>query len=582
MTLRRVPAAAYALLVAALLAAATAADASAEATWRLEQPAAPPPTPGAAPAPFPVPLGQIGDIAFARQNRGALITAGNGPVEKGVYIYDGAAWRQFATVCGGSPGRLAWAGPDVLWTVSDQRPGQRSTLPLSFDDRSLCRFAGGRVEASYATPQGRPDSYQPMRAAACRAAGDCWFGGELLPIPPPFGAFHLRWDGTALTAVPSAAAPVNDDPAHAVVDVAVYQDGYVESVAVRTDDPVNPAAPGHEQTPALLHLLGTDLSAPFLPLPLPLDLGRTPSGAVIRPADLAGFRLAADGDVLWAISGAASDRAHVVAMRLLPGGVTEQVAFGPSSPFPFGTRVTDVAAEPGTGAVWVAYVAPDAPGDSAQVARIDADGTVGRIDLVPALGDPIGPKGTASRIACPAAGDCWLATSRGWLFHLTDGTPAARDTDPAFAGPITVRPPDGGVPFQPPVDLPVDDSLRNQLPAEEPPNGGDEPAQRTSRRARRPRPLVSDVDTDLVRGTTTLAVTFRLSAKARVRVVARRRGAIVARTPVRRLGKGRHRLRLRLDRRRWPTRLAIDAKPLRGAARGASLVSAPALRGAAR
>lgn len=550
-----------ALLAACALPAVTAASAAADATWRLEQPAAPPPPGGVAPAPFPVPLGAIGDIAFASPNRGVLTTAGNGPVEKGLYAYDGVAWHQLATVCGGTGGSVAFAGRDELWAVADQRPGQRSTVPLNFDRRSLCRIAGGRVVASYATPQGRPDSYRALDAAACAGPGDCWFGGELLPTPPPFGAFRLRWDGSAITPVPSALAPVNDDPAHAVVDMAVHEGGVIESVAIRAGDPQNPAAPDVEGAPVWLHLLGADLSAPLSPLPLPVDLGRTPTGAAIRPVDLAGFRLSSDGETLWAAAGATNtERANAVVLRLLPGGVSEQIDLAASgSPIPFGARVTDVAAEPG-GSAWVAYAAPGGPADAAQVARIDVSGAVTRTDVVPAPGDPVGPKGTAARVVCPAADDCWLATSRGWLFHLTDGTPHARDADPAFAGVITERPADAGVPFQPPVELPIDDSLRNQQRAPRP-VVDDDPGEGRGGRRRRAKPLVSGVRRDLLRGTTILKVSFRLSARARVSVVARRRGRVVARTRPRTLAKGRRSVRLKLDPRRWPTRLAVDAKP---------------------
>jgi len=565
MTLRQTALAALALLAAAVPSAVTSAPAAAEATWRLEQPAPPDPPGGVPPAPFPVPLGAVGEIAFARPNRGVLVTGGNGPVEKGLYAYDGVAWHQFATVCGGADGRLAWAGTDELWVVADQRPGQSSTITLPLEDRSLCRIAGGKVVSSFATPQGRPDSYQPVNGAACLAVGDCWFGGELLPSPPPYGAFHLRWDGSAMTAVPSAAVPVNDDPAHAVDDLVTYQGGYVESVTFGAADPQNPAAPDVDGSPVYLHLLGSDLSAPFTPLPIPVTLGRSPRGAAIRPTDLDGFRLSADGDTLWAASGAnLAGRAGVVVVRLLPGGLSEQLDLnaGGSSPFPFGTRVTDIAAEPGTGAAWIAYVTPDAPADTAQVARIGADGVVSEVDQVPAPVDPIGPKGTAAKIACAAASDCWLATSRGWLFHLTDGTPKPRDTDPAFAGLITVRPPDGGVPFQPPVDPPIDDSLANQQRAERGGGDVDDPSP-TRRRSRRAKVRVSGVHTELVRGTTILLVRFRLSAKARVSVVARQRRKVVARSKPRRLAKGRHTVRLKLNPRRWPTGLAINATPVK-------------------
>jgi hypothetical protein len=571
--------------VAAILAAAAAHAVA--ATWQLEQPAAPAPPAGVAPAPFPVPLGPIGDIDFTAPNRGVLITAGNGPVPAGLYAYDGVAWHQYSTVCGGEDGRIAWAGNDTIWTVSDQRAAQQGPVALQFDDRSLCRISGGRVVASYATPQGQANSYQQMSAAACAAPDDCWFAGGLLAAPPPYGAFHLHWDGRALTSVPSSAAPVTEDPAHAVLDLAAHQGSIFESVVLGDDDPENPNAPDADGSPSWLHLLSEDLNDPFLPLPMSVELGRTPRRGTIRPTDLDAFDLSSDGTTLWAIAGAKSGArgANVVAVQIQPSGEIAQLELtdaGGTVP-PFGSQVTDVAAEPGTGAAWVAYRSPDGPSDRAEVARIEADGSVTRSEIVPAPGDPIGPKGTADKIACPAADDCWLTTSLGWLFHLTDGAPHARDADPAFSTLITTRPADDGIPFQPPIELPVDDSLINQRRAASRPDddGPDDPPDGGSRRRRRSIAIVRGVRPIPIRGTTDVRVVFTLTRRARVTVIARRRKKVVARSRPTKMAKGRRSVRLHLNRHRWPTAIAVDAKPIvssrGGSRRGAETAVATAL-----
>ena len=140
---RHFPRATIAALTALLVLGAGAHSASAEgladdggASWRLEQPEPPAPPPGVEPSPTPVGLGRIGDIEFWAPNRGLLITAGNPPtIPPGVWVYNGVSWRELTGpgpsasgtpegVCGASEGRIAWAGPDEFWTISNGRPGQ--------------------------------------------------------------------------------------------------------------------------------------------------------------------------------------------------------------------------------------------------------------------------------------------------------------------------------------------------------------------------------------------------------------------------------------------------------------------------
>ena len=60
----------------------------------------------------------------------------------------------------------------------------------------------------------------------------------------------------------------------------------------------------------------------------------------------------------------------------------------------------------------------------------------------------------------------------------------------------------------------------------------------------------------VLRGTT-LLLRFRLTRRARVALVGRRKGRVVARTPLKLHPKGPVTLRLRLRRRAWPTKLSF-------------------------
>ena len=60
-----------------------------------------------------------------------------------------------------------------------------------------------------------------------------------------------------------------------------------------------------------------------------------------------------------------------------------------------------------------------------------------RVDTLPASG---AGRGSAQLIAATGPEEAWLATSAGWLFHYSNGTVLPEDTDPSWAGTITVRP----------------------------------------------------------------------------------------------------------------------------------------------
>lgn len=522
-----------ALVAALALGLALAIPAQAVAEWRSEQPIA-------AGIEAPVPLGQVGDVEFWAPNRGVLITAGNGGVAAGLFAYDGTGWHRYSTVCGGHEGRIAWAGPDEFWTISDQPLGQE-TGKAPPRHISLCHFKDGQVVASYAEPVGVAGSYLPLNAAACSGPDDCWFAGDRLPGTTNVGAFHLHWDGTSLAAVPSLVDPQPGivDSGRSVEGLAFHEGSLYESVAVREGD-VAPAETAEQ--PSFLHRILEGTASPFEPLYTsePLEYG---AGA--DPTQLEAFRLTGDEEGLWAVAGAESAPATVTALRLGAEGFQQVPLEDPDGVLGPGDSLGGAAAEPG-GGVWVGFREPgDKVTPPARLAPIGADGTVGPPVVLPAEGEEvkIDRKGSAGPIACPAAGQCWMATSEGWLFHLGPDLP--QDTDPAMHKLIAFRPPDDSLPSVPPISLPEDISNENQPPGEE-----EEPGLPFPRR--RP-PLVTGVHQQ-IHGTL-LELRFVLHGKAHVQLIARRRGHVVAKTPRYEMGKGPHRVRLRLDPKRWPSKL---------------------------
>ncbi len=542
-----------------------ASNASA-AQWHSEQPVAG--SIGVA-----APLGPVGDIECWQANRCLLITAGNDAMPAGLYSYDGIGWHLYSTVCGGRSGRIAWAGPDDFWTISDQKAGEATVFGPGLDS-SLCHFEGGRVVASYAEPLGQPGAYLPMNAASCSGPDDCWFAGERLPGTMNTGAFHLHWNGQALTAVPSLSeSQALADPARSVESLVHHDGRFYESVRVQEDDEV----PAEQPTaPSLIHRLPTPASDIFesLGAAAPLDLG----AACMQPWRLEALHLFEGGD--GSLLGIAGDSrtplsgkqeaecpvpgATVTATRLGTGDQLVQLPLSGTG-FQAGDSVEGVAEEPGNGYAWVSFRhLADGRSTPARMARVHDDGTVDGEVTLPAEGEGIARKGAAGPVACPAAGQCWMATERGWLFHF--GGPLPQDTDSAMHQLITDRPCDDACPAVPPIALPEDDSGA-EVPLSE---GALQPKQSRHRR-HRPRALVIAIRQKMVRKTV-LQLSFTLRARARVRLLAKRHRKVVARTRLFLMEKGPHHLRLRLDPRRWPTGLALEAKALhQGLARAVEL-----------
>jgi len=570
-----------ALLLVALAPAASAfAEGDEGAQWHLEQPSPPPPPPGVPESSTPIGLGKVGDIEFWAPNRGLLITAGNPPtIPPGIWVYNGVSWHELATVCGATDGRIAWAGPEEFWTVSDGRPGQATesesggSPPLA--DNTLCHFSGGQVLASYAHPAFQADSYQTMQAAGCIAPTDCWFAGNPLP-EPEIGAFQLHWNGSSLEAEPYLGE------AHAAQDMRLLEGHLYESVRLSPGD-----REVEEKTkPPPVHRINPEGVKPTFEPEEGLHLygpGELPTALDFLHLS-AGEDASAGEHALWGAagsSGSESANATLTVMRRVEGEWSQLI--GPAHPleahlfaneaslFPEGAAgsvVTSIAAEPGTGSAWLALdsqasfeqLSPSAP---AAVARVSGEGNLTEAQTLPSAqeqSEGAGPKGAVATIACPAPHDCWLATTQGWLFHLAP--PGERtlpeDPDPPFAKLITYRPPDEGLPQVPADAPPPDDSGLVEAP---PSYGAFTETKVPPIETTVTVPLLSNLHSRLRHGTT-LELRFHLAVKARVRLLAERHKKLVASTPMRTFVAGNRKLLLALNRKEWPTKLSLQTHAL--------------------
>jgi hypothetical protein len=247
--------------------------------------------------------------------------------------------------------------------------------------------------------------------------------------------------------------------------------------------------------------------------------------------------------------------------------VLRKAGSGPFVPVPLadpegllgaGDGVDGLAADPGAGYAWAGFRRPGEfeSAGPARLVRIHADGAVEGETVLPDAAEGIGDKGTAGPIACPAVGQCWMATSRGWLFHRGPDLP--QDTDPALHVLITFRPRDDSLPVLAPDSLPEDDSGAYQAPEEPLPVAGEaEPL------PRRVPALLAKLHQRVIGGSM-LELSFVLRKKAHVQLIARRKGHVVARTPRYTMAKGAQRLRLRLDPKRWPTKLDLEVHAVKG------------------
>lgn len=527
----------------ALLVISAPVPASAEPLiWRLEQP---PPPSG---SPFKAPLGEPGDLSFWAPNRGLLTINGNDAIPRGIYSWNGQSWHQLSTVCGGGgdTSKIAWAGPAEFWVVTEP------SLPRRGAGLALCHFLNGQVVGSFSTPVESSDPFRQVLSAACNGPSDCWFGGvgSQDALGERVGAFHLHWDGSALESV-------YGPQGRGVSDIEFHGGKLYESTLVGRS-PENRSEPvtlaDAEPVPKLLHTVaGHDFAnAPFTPAPQ--------SGVPADGTEL--LALDSDGTDLWAVGGGAASGPSAPAggavsrpplAAQLIGATFAELDLSKAG-LDTDARFGDVAAMPGSDAAMAALV-PFADRHSSNskaiVARIESSGSVATTSL-PAAG---AGRGSAARVACPAPDDCWMVTWAGWLFHYSDGAPEATDTDPSFQGTITFRPNEAAEQFIPDA-LPEDDS---QLFAPPPLEAAREEGRKN--RVRRLPPLLRDIHTEL--HGLRLRVTFRVTRRARVQLLAKRSGRVVARSPKQVFSPGQRELTLLLSRERYPTGLAFKTKEIK-------------------
>jgi len=497
----------------------TATATAAEPEWRAEQPV----SPGIG---VPTSIGDIGGMAFWSPNKGVLITSGNGGMPAGVYAYDGSGWYLYSTVCGGGEKEggtggagIAISGPDEFWTISDYAEPQENEGRTSEEiGRTLCHFASGKVVMSYAEPATSAEAFGRMEGAACSGPADCWFAGWSTPAARNGDPFHLHWDGSSLTAVPSLIS---------VEPEVTPMPGNVESLALAQGRVIESAS-----------------EAPFL---REVSLENPHRFAPIEaPAAAAGpFVLSSEPrqQQLWAGNSSGS------VLRLGSVGFesvdVEEPVFERS-----GNVIRAIGAEPGTEAAWLGGGII-----GGEVRRVTADGDLGPTLPVPGQAEELDPKGAVKEIVCPAAGQCWAATSKGWLFHLGGPPAEGVNTDPLMHLLISTRPQDPSSRRGVPGGVPEDNSGEVESGRAAEPPGGRFPRPKKHRR------LVVKVKRKLIQETV-LQLTFTLTAKAHVQLSAKFHKVVVAKTKLLTLGKGRHTLRLRLDPKRWPTGLDFQAHPI--------------------
>ena len=147
---------------------------------------------------------------------------------------------------------------------------------------------------------------------------------------------------------------------------------------------------------------------------------------------------------------------------------------------------------------------------------------------------------------------------------MTDGTSWPQDTDPNFQTVITFRPADNGVPAVI-ADTGIDDS-----PPPPPVVTVTTTAPTKTTKQKKAKPLISHIGRGRLVHRTMLELSFTLTARAHVRLIARRHGKVVAQTPRRTLKAGKRTLVLHLNPRRWPTALALNATPIGASGAGSA------------
>ena len=330
-------------MLAALAVTATAASA---AEWRSEQPVA-------AGIGVPTTLGEIGDVEFWAPNRGMLITAGNEGVPAGplrlrrqrlVPLLDRLRRPRRAD-------RLGRAGRLLDDLRPAGRPGNRRKAAAPHI--SLCHFVnGGRWSPPTRSRSGVAGSYLPMDARRLRRArATAGSPANGCPATTNVGAFHLHWDGAALTAVPSLTEPQPEieDPGRSVASLAFHDGGLYESVLrcpktakwwTKKRKPNQPPAPGSTPSASPFKLLFPARRSNSASADQPARLEAAPPHRRRRRTAVGGRRRRCGG------------QSHVTVLRLGRSDRFEQVPLEDPDEAVLAPAIGSaaVAAEPGSGA----------------------------------------------------------------------------------------------------------------------------------------------------------------------------------------------------------------------------------------
>ena len=341
------------------------------------------------------------------------------------------------------------------------------------------------------------------------------------------------------------------DPGRGVTGLAYYQAKLYEGVKVQETDQA-PSEPATE--PFLIHEVIPGTQAAFRPLATAAPVEYEEPGGSAE--ELEGFRLSAAQAGVWAVAGSPDPLAGITALRLDESGLRQVPLSDPSGFLRAGTQLRGLAADPGTAAAWVSVKENNEAGAGvrAHVALIGADGKVETVAPLPLEGEGGGPTrtGRADRLR---GGRTVLDGDRHGLALPPRPTPGATDTA-LHTGLISFRPADNSLPSEPPVFLPEDNSGANEEKEKEKLEIIQEPLPK-----RKPA-LLAKLHQKLVGHT--LELTFVLRAKAHVQLLARRQGAVVAKTKRYTMAAGPGSLRLTLDPRRWPTKLDLQVHEVKG------------------
>ena len=537
----------------------------------------------------PIGLGQVGDIEFWAPNRGLLITAGNPPtIPPGVWAYNGVAWHELSTVCGASDGRIAWAGPDEFWTISDGRPGQANiegnpaagrqhAVPLRRrPGRRLLRLA--RLPAELLPGDARCGVPRSRRLLVRRRPAPDRPGRRLSPaLGRPLADGRTQPPGARGRGPAQLRRQAVRERAHSTTATAQRTGTAHRTVRPAPDRAQRGATPGSSRCCPACRSTPKGSSPRRSASCTSAPTNRRCGGRPTRPSRRRKAPRQGQVTVLRYAQGQWSQ---------LLGPTTEPEGHNPSPPKP---KKAPTAAGP---TKWSARSPSEPPSEAEQArgerkrlagaqlpansgertAGVRAPGARGRrrddrrtSDRCPPTRkrcEGVGPKGAASKIACPAPDDCWMATSQGWLFHLaaaqTNGACPKTPTRPSPGSSPTARRTPASHRCRPTRHRKTTPGLTEGPPAVW------HPHRRSLRATGEARVAGAAVlrHSHPARARHTLELSFRLAVQARVRLLAKRHKRVVASTPMRTLAAGNRTLLLRLDRTLWPTNLALRSHAL--------------------